>query len=140
MNYIADAKETFFENKEHYLTFQKKWKELANNPDITLRAEHFMFYSAIRGRNVLEGFPDRGPKKVYHQGYVRPGASDAYVSLKYAMRSGGTALSEFFDGTISPQVVIDVISMIPAISNPCIYTSKSYEEWKQEYLQVEEAA
>ena len=140
MNHIADAKELFFENKEHYLAFRNKWKELANDPDFDLRAEHFMFYSAIRGRDILEGFPDRGTWKIYHQGYVRPGAAEAQYQLRCIQRYGGERFAELFDNIISPQVVCDVISVIPQISNPCIYTSKGYEVWKREYLQTQEAA
>ena len=137
MNTIADAKELFFEDKEHYLTFRKAWKAAANNPDIHLQAEHFMFYSAIRGRNCFEGFRNRGPKKAYTQGWANPGTSNAYTQLKYIVRSASMChdLAErIFDNTISSETVADVISMIPKVSPEYTFTNKPYEEWKLDYL------
>lgn len=134
MNYIADAKELFFEDKEQYLAFRKAWKAAANNPNIHLDAEHFMFYSAIRGRNCFEGFRNRGPKKAYTQGWANPGTSNAYTQLKYIARSGGTGMDHIFGDTISPQVVMDVISMIPKVSTEYVSTNQPYEVWKVDYL------
>jgi hypothetical protein len=134
MNTIADAKELFFEDKEHYLAFRKAWKEAANNPHIHLDAHHFMFYSAIRGRNCFEGFRNKTPRKAYTQGWANPGTSNAYTQLKYIARGGGKGLCHTFGDTISPQVVVDVISMIPKVSPEYTFTNKPYEEWKLDYL------
>lgn len=137
MNYIADAKELFFEDKEQYLAFRKAWKEAANNPNIHLDAEHFMFYSAIRGRDCFEGFRNRGPKKAYTQGWANPGTSNAYVRLKYIARSEAMRCEladRIFGGHISSDTVRDVISMIPKVSPEYVSTRKSYEEWKLDYM------
>lgn len=136
MNYIADAKTKYFESKEHYLAFRKAWANYVNENSDALWGAHFMFYAAIRGRNILEGFRNRSNlKKIYSQAYVNPGASGAYRKLQYWARYEPTSLTKPFGDEISIETARQVIADMPIVSEEIAYHgSLSFEEWSNQYL------
>lgn len=131
MNYIADAKTKYFDSKEHYLAFRKAWAEYVNANGDTLGGAHFMFYAAIRGRDILEGFRNRtNLKKIYHQMCVNPGAVGAYRELKYWSRYQIASVLRAFGGTIDADTARRVIADMPPVHDEVEYHgSMSFEEW-----------
>lgn len=118
---IADAKTKYFTDKEHYLAFRQAWSEAVNNPDIHLQAEHFMFYSAIRGRNILEGFKEvTSKKRLYNQRWINLRAYETRHNLTHLLlgRMWGMTGEEFikiFNGTLSYDTLRHVIQVMPEV-------------------------
>ncbi len=138
MNYIADAKTTFFTDKEHYLAFKKAWSKAVNNSDNHLRAEHFMFYNAIRGLDILNGFTDvTSLKRIFNQVWINLNTYEARSKLNsIAMgRAWGTTIESFvglFDGTITEEMFRGVISQMPKVEQKMDnsrYRFTSFEDW-----------
>lgn len=138
MNYIADAKTKYFENKEHYLAMRKAWAEAVNNPDIHLTGAHFMFYNAIRGKDICCGFSDRTNwKKIYHQGWINPGADEASWRLRSWARGDMGSIWMVFGEILDTDVARQVIADMPSIPQKINYTSKSYDDWCDEQMAKE---
>jgi hypothetical protein len=134
MNYIADAKTKYFEDKDHYLAMRAAWARAVNNKDIQLRAEHFMFYNAVRGKEITAGFSEtRNLKKLYHQMWANLGTYNAYNALKASLRWREhiiDQLVEIFDGTLTRETIVDVISVLPKVEQKFIYHGKkTFEEF-----------
>ena len=112
---IADAKTSFFDDKEHYLNFLQAWKKAAQRSQTKgddwgcLTGSHMFFYATVRGRNVYEAFtPIHRKTKLENGFYVNQGMYFAYDYLERLTRSEGNSwmeqrLEEFlapFNGTI----------------------------------------
>ena len=136
MNYIADAKTKYFRNRAHYMLFKAAWAEAVNNKDIHLKAEHFMFYNAIRGVEITRGFTERKSlKKIYHQGWVNLAQDEAQFRLNQAARYSAPSFVEIFDGTVDVDTFRQVVSDMPRIPQKIeFHRNLSFDDWADEYV------
>lgn len=146
MNYIADAKTKYFRNRAHYMLFKAAWAEAVNNDDIHLKAEHFMFYNALRGKDITSGFTEVGPKKVYHQQWVNLNTymTRSHLSQVALRRCYYITIDELlaaFGDTVDLDTAQAVINEMPKVEqkfDSSMYSSgcnkKPYDHWKLDYM------
>lgn len=136
MNYIADAKTKYFESKVHYEWMRAKWADYVHEHSDELEGAHYMFYAAIRGRDILEGFRNRtNLKKIYGQAYVNPGAVEAYRQLQYWARYSPSQITKPFGDEVSAETARQVVADLPRVREIIVYHGNlSFEEWSNQYL------
>lgn len=142
---IADAKTKYFEDKDHYLEMRKAWADSVNDSNTHLKAEHFMFYNAIRGKDITCGFTEtKSLKKIYYQGWINLAQDNAHFNLKRAARRGASEIVDIFDGQIDAGTVQQVIADMPSIPQKmensrylqrhgCGNYPFAFDEWALEY-------
>ena len=135
MNYqIADAKTSFFDDKEHYLNFLQAWKKAAQQSQkkgenwACLTGAHMFFYAAVRGQNVYDAFTPISRKTKLNNGFrVNHGMYFAYDWLtSLAKRAqddnweyGQKQVADFlepFNGTIDKERFIKIVDQLPSVT------------------------
>lgn len=80
--HIENAKETFFNDKEHYLQFKAAWAKAVNDPDVQITATHHLVYNLIRGYDATRGFtPITNVNKLSNGAYINHGLYFARSAL-----------------------------------------------------------
>lgn len=80
----------FFTDKNDYINFLKAWKVATNMPkkEIRLRAEHFMLYNIIRGKEFDNGFTIITNRNKLENGMkINEGLFDSYFFLERVIKS-----------------------------------------------------
>lgn len=130
---IADAKTKYFKDKDHYLAMRKAFAKSVNDPNIDLHGYHFMFYNALRGKDLRCGFRDRtNLKQIYHQGWLNYGVYKAQYMFHLKPRRDINDIIFPFGDTVSVDVAEQVIADMPRIPNNVVSVNKTrttYEQW-----------
>ncbi len=107
--HIENAKETFFNDKEHYLQFKAAWAKAVNNPDVQITASHHLVYNLVRGYDATRGFtPITNVNKLSNGAYINHGLYFARSNLARYIGDAkrGNKLSEWskqwFDRFLAP--------------------------------------